>query len=87
MNYDDIESALLEFVECVVHETLHLRHIYPAELFQRQRLYNIAVRKARHPKLNDYIHGVVQSIKVNVAAVGGVNEVAGRVGVMRFSVV
>ena len=64
MNCDDIESALLEFVECVVHETLHLRHIYPAELFQRQRLYNIAVRKARHPKLNDYIHGVVQSIKV-----------------------
>ena len=61
---EDIEAVLCEFIEAIIHEVLHLRAIYPAELFTRQRLYNIAVRKSRHPKLNDYIHGVVQSIKV-----------------------
>lgn len=65
MSLEDIEAALCEFIEATVHEVLHLRGIYSPDLFQRQRLYNIAVRKSRHPKLNDYIHGVVQSIRVS----------------------
>ncbi|BDA46150.1 probable mitotic spindle assembly checkpoint protein MAD2B [Coccomyxa sp. Obi] len=63
MSLQDIESCLCDFIEATVHEVLHLRGIYSAELFQRQRLFNIAVRKSRHPKLTDYIHGVVQSIR------------------------
>lgn len=64
MSLEDIELCLCDFIEATVHEVLHLRGIYSAELFQRQRLFNIAVRKSRHPKLTDYIHGVVQSIRV-----------------------
>jgi hypothetical protein len=67
---EDVEAILCEFIEAIIHEVLHLRAIYPAELFARQRLYNIAVRKARHPKLNEYIHGVVQSIKVRASCCG-----------------
>ena len=67
---EDIEAVLCEFIEAIIHEVLHLRAIYPVELFARQRLYNMAVRKARHPKLNEYIHGVVQSIKVRASCRG-----------------
>ncbi len=45
-------------------QVLHLREIYAKELFQRQRLYDMTVRKSRHPQLNDYIHAVVQGLKV-----------------------
>ncbi len=64
MSLEDIEHCLCDFIEATVHEVLHLRGIYSPELFARQRLFNIAVRKSRHPKLTDYIHGVVQSIRV-----------------------
>ena len=60
----EIEAALCEFIEAVVHECLFLR-IYPKELFQRHRLYNIVVQRARHPRLCQYITGVVASIMVS----------------------
>ncbi len=79
MSLQDIENCLCDFIEATVHEVLHLRGIYSAELFQRQRLFNIAVRKSRHPKLTDYIHGVVQSIRVR--------PVSFHTSALRFSVI
>ena len=66
MSLPEIEAALCEFCEAIIHELLYQRQIYSPDLFQRHRLYDVVVRRSRHQKLNDYIHGVVQSIRVNV---------------------
>jgi len=57
-------AALLEFIECLIHQLLHLRKLYSADLFEKQRLYGIAVHRSRHPELNDYISTVVESLQV-----------------------
>lgn len=64
MSLPEIEAALCEFCEAIIHELLYQRQIYSPDLFQRHRLYDVVVRRSRHQKLNDYIHGVVQSIRV-----------------------
>ena len=57
-------AALLEFTDCLIHQLLHLRKLYSADLFEKQRLYGIAVHRSRHPELNDYISTVVESLQV-----------------------
>jgi mitotic spindle assembly checkpoint protein MAD2B len=57
-------DVLLEFIEAVIHQVLFVRELYSADLFERRRLYGIAVRRARHPELCDYISEVVASLKV-----------------------
>ena len=37
--------------------------IYPSDIFERRRLYNVAVSKSRHPGLNEYIRETVYSLK------------------------
>ncbi len=64
-----IIAILLEFIECLIHQLLHLRKLYSADLFERQRLYGIAVHRSRHPELNDYISTVVESLQVHSAYV------------------
>lgn len=61
---DSLVDVLLEFLEALVHQVLFVRELYAAELFQRQRLYGIAVRRSRHPELNAYISGVVGGLRV-----------------------
>ena len=53
-----------EFLEAVIHEVLYLRHLYTREIFERYRLYGIAVHKSRHPDLNHYIADSILSLKV-----------------------
>jgi mitotic spindle assembly checkpoint protein MAD2B len=60
-----VVDLLLEFLEAFVHQVLCLRHLYSPELFERKRIYGVAVRRSRHPDLNDYIHEVVSSLKVS----------------------
>lgn len=60
----DFLNVFCEFVEAVIHQVLHLRRVYKADLFERCRLYGITTRKSRHPGLNEYIHSVATSIKV-----------------------
>ena len=62
----NVIAILLEFIECLIHQLLHLRKLYSADLFERQRLYGIAVHRSRHPELNDYISTVVESLQVNI---------------------
>ena len=57
-------QVLCEYLEAFVHTVLFQRGLYAADLFGRQRLYGIAVRKARHPQLTTYIAQVVHSLKV-----------------------
>jgi mitotic spindle assembly checkpoint protein MAD2B len=61
---DQVVEVLLEFLEAVLHQLLFVRQVYSPELFERQRLYGVVVRKSRHPDLNQYVHEVVSSLKV-----------------------
>ena len=56
-------GTICEFVEALIHQVLHLRKVYSADLFERQRLYGISVLRSRHPELNDYIRNVVDSLQ------------------------
>ncbi len=58
-------DALLEFLEAFIHQVLFVREIYSPELFERQRLYGIAVRRARHPELAAYIASAVAGLRVS----------------------
>ena len=43
--------------------TAYGAQIYPSDVFERRRLYNVAVSKSRHPGLNEYIRETVYSLK------------------------
>lgn len=60
---DDWAELLLEFIEVLVHQIVCLRQVYRADVFERQRLYGVAVKRSRHPQLNEYIHEVVAGLK------------------------
>ena len=51
----DVSRVFCEFLEVAVHQILFVRSVYPAELFERKRKYNVPVRQSRHKDLNDYI--------------------------------
>lgn len=61
-------DALCEFLEAAVHTVLRARGLYSADLFESQRLYGIAVSKARHPELSNYIASAVANLKPLLAA-------------------
>ena len=63
---DTLVDVLLEFLEALVHQILFERGLYAPELFQRQRLYGIAVRRSRHPDLNAYIAEAVAGLRVRL---------------------
>lgn len=63
-----------EFLEAAIHQILHARGVYPKELFQRGKLYNVPVQKSRHPELNDYVSHLVRSIHSWMSK-GGVESV------------
>ena len=37
--------------------------VYPPEVFERRRLYNVAVSRSRHPGLNAYVKETIFSLK------------------------
>lgn len=61
---DSLVDVLLEFFEALVHQVLFVRELYSPELFERQRLYGIAVRRARHPDLATYVSDAVAGLRV-----------------------
>lgn len=62
---DCLVDVLLEFLEALVHQVLFVRELYSPELFERQRLYGIAVRRARHPELAAYVADAVAGLRVS----------------------
>jgi mitotic spindle assembly checkpoint protein MAD2B len=63
---DSLVDVLLEFLEALIHQVLFIRQLYSPELFERQRLYGIAVRRSRHPELNAYIADAVAGLRVRL---------------------
>lgn len=60
-----VVDLCLEFLEAFFHQILYQRQVYSPELFHKKRLYGIAVWKARHPELCQYVQDVVTSLKVS----------------------
>jgi hypothetical protein len=48
-------EVLLGFLEAAIHTVLYARGVYPPELFELRRQYNVPVRMARHPALREYV--------------------------------
>ncbi|KAI8469671.1 MAG: DNA-binding protein [Monoraphidium minutum] len=61
-------DALCEFLEAAVHTVLRARRAYGPDLFERTRLYGVAVSRARHPGLCTYIASVIANLKPLLAA-------------------
>lgn len=59
-------EAICEYLEAVTHEILYRRAVYSPDIFERERLYGIALHKSRHPELNLYISDSILSIKVSL---------------------
>ena len=52
----EAESEVVRgFLEAAIHTILHHRAVYPPELFELRRQYNVAVQMARPPALREYI--------------------------------
>jgi mitotic spindle assembly checkpoint protein MAD2B len=64
MTADQCVDVLLEYLEAMIHQVLFSRRLYPTESFERQRLYGIAVQRARHPELTHYVARAVAGLKV-----------------------
>ena len=46
-------EVLLGFLEAAIHTVLYARGVYPPELFELRKQYNVPVRMARHPALRE----------------------------------
>lgn len=51
----EVAEVLLGFLEAAIHTVLYVRNVYPPQLFELRKQYNVPVRMARHPLLRDYI--------------------------------
>ncbi|CAH7666538.1 DNA-binding protein, partial [Phakopsora pachyrhizi] len=46
-------------VEVAFHHILYLRKVYPSELFEQRKKYNVPIFASRHPLLSNYISDVI----------------------------
>jgi mitotic spindle assembly checkpoint protein MAD2B len=65
---ESLVSAILEFVEVVVHNVLYIRKLYPEHAFERRRIYEVSAYMARQPELNEYIFETVKGVQPWVEA-------------------
>eukprot|EP00039_Didymoeca_costata_P022028 m.3488 g.3488 ORF g.3488 m.3488 type:complete len:203 (-) comp2780_c0_seq1:174-782(-) len=59
---DEGVKVLEEFLEAALHTILFVRNVYPAELFERRKKYEVPIQMSRHPELNSYILSVISSL-------------------------
>ena len=57
-------DLISEYLEAIAHEIIYRRSLYDANIFERERLYGIALHKSRHPELNLYISDSILSLRV-----------------------
>ncbi|THH04850.1 hypothetical protein EW145_g5226 [Phellinidium pouzarii] len=49
-------------IEVAMHTILYIRQIYPAELFDRRRLFDIPVFQCIEPSINDYVSKAIKAV-------------------------
>ena len=57
-------GVLVDFLQGAVHQILYARKVYPPDVFERRRLFDVTVFRSRHVELNDYIKMVVDSARL-----------------------
>lgn len=62
-NRPELSQIVCEFLEAAVHSILHVRDLYPSEVFERRRYCGVPIQWVRHPGLRDYIHQTVNSLR------------------------
>ncbi len=48
-------DLLTDFLRASIHLILHTRRVYPSEIFERRRIFDITTWRSRHAELNEYI--------------------------------
>ncbi|KAG0148345.1 hypothetical protein CROQUDRAFT_105886 [Cronartium quercuum f. sp. fusiforme G11] len=59
MTFNETIKVISEFLEVAFHNILYTRKVYPADLFEQRKKYEVPVFVSRHPLLTSYISGVV----------------------------
>lgn len=54
-------SHFYYFLETFIHSILYSRSIYPQNIFEKKKYFNIIVPQSRHPEINDYIKKVLKN--------------------------
>ncbi|KAI9096639.1 mitotic spindle assembly checkpoint protein MAD2B [Phlyctochytrium arcticum] len=68
LSYLELVDTLIDFLEVSIHYILYIRNLYPPEIFEARRKYNVPVKMARYPVLSEYIRGVLEAIKPDLLA-------------------
>ncbi|CAO1634107.1 unnamed protein product [Sympodiomycopsis kandeliae] len=63
LTYTETTDAILQFLEITFHTVLYMRNVYPPEVFKLHKFYSLPVYRSRHPGLNEYITGILASIR------------------------
>lgn len=67
LTFDQAVAGVSEFIEVAIHTILHVRQVYPPDLFIRRKKYDTPVFQSRHPTLNEYISGAIKAVSDEMA--------------------
>ena len=59
----DALNAITEFLEGAIQLILHARKVYPPEIFEQRRLFDVALPHSRVPELNEYVAYLVHGAR------------------------
>ncbi|KAA1063887.1 hypothetical protein PGTUg99_009894 [Puccinia graminis f. sp. tritici] len=59
MTFNETLRLIGEFLEVAFNQILYLRNVYPADLFEQRKKFNVEVMASRHPVLTSYIGEVI----------------------------
>ena len=59
----DALTAITEFLHGAIELILHSRRVYPPEIFEQRRLFDVALPHSRAPELNEYIAYLVHGAR------------------------
>ncbi|KAI5118650.1 hypothetical protein M0805_002570 [Coniferiporia weirii] len=62
LTYKDAVVAFIEILEVALHTILYIRQIYPAELFERRKKFEIPVFQCIDPSISSYISGATKAV-------------------------
>ncbi|KAH8341143.1 hypothetical protein KR074_002363 [Drosophila pseudoananassae] len=77
MHSENKVDIQLEAIEVLLNHILYVRGVYPSQIFKKRRIYNTPVFVSIFPPLNNYLAGVLRSVK----------ELMGRNGLQSLEVI
>lgn len=64
MSKDTVRADVLtEFLEVAIHSILYTRELYPRQIFDLRKKYQIPIYVSKHPKVNDYINSCLGTVR------------------------